>query len=235
MAKYFSDKTFQYFESAQKNKNYKKWFENNRELYLEHVREPFSIIIESIAKEFRADLPRIDLNPQAICRPIRPANRAAEGGGLIKNFSHVTLWEKKTSLFEWNPGIHIQFGAGKEDNYVGLGLYMVSSRQMSLLRNNLVQDFEEIDALLSQRSLKKVWGEVLGEKFKRFPKGYNAEDPRAKYLWNKQFYIGQHLTRSEVKNKNLARRIVSDLDLAMPFFKWVRNTVGTYKSNKRSS
>ena len=190
MAKNFSQKTYQYFKLAEKNKNNKKWFEQNKNFYKEHVREPFEYLINQLNKELKNSLPRIDINPRSITRPQSPINRAQNG--IVKSHSHVSLAEKRTSLFEWNPGIYIHFGNGKEDNILGLGLYMVSGRQMSLLRNKLVEDFENIDAILSDRKLKKIWGKELpGEKFKRFPKGYNPDDPRTKYLWNKQFFLFQ--------------------------------------------
>ncbi len=227
MADKFSKKTFEYFDLANKHKNNKAWFEKNQSLYLEHVRQPFSILVQEIGRNFQKDLPRIHIEPKSICRPLRP-QRKVEEDGVVKNFSHITLWEKKTSLFEWNPGIHIQFGANKDDNLIGIGLYMVSSRQLSLLRNRLVEDFDEIDALLRDNKLKKSWGTIQGEKYKRFPKGYNAEDSNTAYLWHKQFYLGQNFSRTEVLSKNFNKEIIRDLKIAIPFFKWVRQSVGTY-------
>ena len=143
----FSNKTFQYFDQAKKNKNNLKWFEKNRILYQESVRKPFAHLVELMQKELQRDLPRIEISPRSITRPLRPKNRAERGGGLVKDFSHLSLAEKRSSLFEWNPGIYIQLGADQDHSLVGLGLYMVSSRQLSLLRNAVTEDFEEIDAL----------------------------------------------------------------------------------------
>lgn len=227
MPSHFTKQTFAYFDGAKKNKNNEKWFLKNRNLYLEHVREPFGHLISVLHTEFSRDLPRIRIEPKQITRPLRTKNRAQEGG-LIKTHTHLSLWEKKTSLFEWNPGLHLQFGAEKDDNFFGLGLYMVSSRQLSRLRRALVDDFDQIDALLQDRKLKKAWGGLLGEKYKRFPKGFDPADRSEKYLWYKQFYLGQNLTRKEVLEKSLVKKITKDLRLAMPFFKWVRETVGTY-------
>jgi len=224
----FSRDTFKYFDSAARNKNNLLWFEKNKTQYLEKVRAPFSELVETIGAEFQSQLPRIEITSRSITRPVRPKNRADEDGGLIKNFAHITLWEKKTSLFEWNPGIHFQVGTKKDDNFLGLGLYMVSSRQLSLLRNALVEDFEEIDALLSDRKLKKAWGGVKGDRYVRFPKGFNSEDPNTKYLWHKQFYLGQNFSRAEVIGKGFTKKVLQDLKIALPFFKWVRSVVGVY-------
>lgn len=229
--KSFSRDTFKYFDSANKNKNNLAWFEKNKLLYLEKVREPFGELVEAIAEGFQTQLPRIEISSRAITRPVRPKNRADEEGGLIKSFSHITLWEKKSSLFEWNPGIHFQVGTKKEDNHLGLGLYMVSSRQLSLLRNALVEDFEEIDSLLMDRRLRKAWGELKGDRYVRFPKGYSSEDPRTKYLWHKQFYLGKNFSRSEVMDKAFPKQVLQDLKIALPFFKWVRSAVGVYRKD----
>jgi uncharacterized protein (TIGR02453 family) len=224
----FTQKTFQYFDLAHKNKNNAKWFEKNRSLYEDHVKAPMAHLVTRIRQEYQTELPRISLDPSAVTRPLRPKNRAAQGGGLVKNFSHFTLWEKKTSLFEWNPGIHFQVGHKTDDNFLGLGLYMVSSRQLSLLRVATVEDFEEIDSFLEDKKLKKIWGGPLGDRYKRFPKGFNPEDPRTKYLWYKQFYLGKNFSRKEVISPKFIEKNVSDLELALPFFNWVRAKVGTY-------
>lgn len=229
----FTQKTFQYFDGAQKNKMNRAWFEKNQSLYEDHVKAPMSGFLLQLKKELGPELPRIVVDPSCLTRPLRPKNRAAAAGNLVKNFSHFTLWEKKSSLFEWNPGIHFQVGAKPEDNFLGLGLYMVSSRQLSLLRNALVEDFETIDEILSDKKLKKAWGEPAGEKYKRFPKGFNPEDERTKYLWHKQFYLGKEFSRKDVISEKFLSQAVKDLKLAMPFFSWVRQAVGTYSKSSR--
>lgn len=225
----FSKKTFQYFDSAKRNRKKKEWFEKNKKLYQEAVLAPFSALVEQIDSHLSEKLPGIIIHPKKISRPLRPANRAEAAGGPVKTHAHITLWEKRSSLFEWNPGIHIQFGAEKDDNFYGLGLYMVSSRQLSLLRNGIAEDYSTIHKILTNPRFKKTWPELLGDTYKRFPKGFDPAAPYAKYLWQKQFYVGRNLNRKQVMQKNLAGQIVKDLEVAMPFFQWIRETVGTFR------
>jgi uncharacterized protein (TIGR02453 family) len=227
MAEYFSKKTFDYFDGARKNSNKKKWFEANEDLYLEHVREPLSSMVSLLHKELALDLRGIEINPKKISRPLRVGQRAIEQG-LIKTHAHITLWEKKSSLFEWNPGLHIQVGHKSDDNFIGLGLYMVSSRQLSLLRDRCVHDYEQIDSLLTNKKLVKAWGQLMGERYKRFPKGFDANQENTKYLWHKKFFLGKELSRKDVCSKDFIKKSVAEFKLAMPFFKWVRQAVGTY-------
>lgn len=225
--KYTKD-TFKYFEGAKKNKNNKAWFDKNKPLYEKGVKEPTRKLLIEIATKYQRALPRIEITPDKITRPVRPKNRVDENG-LLKDHMHFTLWEKKTSLFEWNPAIHFQLGLGKDENFLGVGLYMVSSRQTSLLRNALVEDFDSIDAIMMDRKLKKSWGELKGDVYKRFPKGYDPESEAAKYLKYKQFYVSKNYTRAEVQSPKFIATVIKDLGETMEFFSWVRNTVGTYK------
>lgn len=224
----FSPKTFEYFKKAKANRSKKEWFIKNKELYETAVRQPFSELILEIQKNFQKDLPRISIDPRGITRPVRPANRAVEGG-VIKTESYITLWEKKTSLFEWNPGIHIQFGISDEDNLIGVGLYMVSSRQMSLMRQAIAEDYETIHGILSDRKFKSAWGGLIGEKFVRYPKGFPVDQEYSDLLMHKQFFVSKHFTRKELYNKNFTKKLIKDLKVALPFFQYIRETVGTYK------
>lgn len=224
----FSVKTYKYFDGADKNKGSKEWYLKNEDLYKTGVKEPFEHLLEQIREKHRLHMPNIKIEAKKITRPLRPINRA-EKKGIVKNFSFATLCEKNRSRFEWNPAIHIQFGAEKEDNLIGVGIYMVSSRQMNRMRAALVDDFETFDKIMTNKKMKKHWGGLAGEMYKRFPKAYNQEGEAANYLWHKQFYITQEFTRTAVKKADFIDQLTDEIGYAMPFFKWMRNKVGVYR------
>lgn len=234
MASQFSNKTFSYFDLAAKNQNNENWFLKNKDLYEEHVKEPFGILIQQLDLRFGDKIPKIDFGKK-ITRPLKAANKRAPGQGLIKTESYVTLWEKQTSMFEWNPGIHIQVGHEKDSNFIGTGLYMVSSRQLKLMRRNIDERYDEFHKIMTNKKFKKVFPELLGDKYTRFPKEYDVDSPAAQYLWYKQFYVGHNFTRKEVTDKAFFKRVGDELELTLPFFKWIRETVGTYSSGRNTS
>ena len=222
----FSKSTYAYFAAAKKNTNNKDWFLKNKPLYDENVKIPFEHLISEIRKKLQTKLPDLRIDSKLITRPTRPANKAQSG--IVKNFSYATITEKRTSLFEWNPGIHIQFGHEKDENFIGCGLYMVSGRQISLLRNAIAQDFDTISDLLKSKKFKNVWGELRGDMYVRPPKGFPVDAPYSKLLMHKQFYVHRDYKMSEITSKKFAALVVSDLKLILPFFDWVRSSVGTY-------
>ncbi len=222
----FTKNTFLYFKNAEKNQNNKDWFLKNKDVYLDHVKSPFENLLVDINKKIQKDIPDLRIDSKLITRPTRPSNKASEG--LVKNMSYATITEKRTSLFEWNPGIHIQFGHDLEENFIGCGLYMVSGRQISLLRNAIANDFETISKILNSKKLKNVWGSLLGDMYVRPPKGFRTDEPYSKLLMHKQFYLHRQYKISEINSKSFSTLVINDLKLILPFFEWLRHQVGTY-------
>lgn len=224
----FNTKTFQYFDAANANMSDPNWFKLNNSLYEKNVKEPMNFLLNIINIELEDHLHGIDIHKRMVTRPLRPKNKQDEKG-INKDFSYFTIGEKRTSLFEWNPSIHFQLGHRKDDNFIGIGLYMVSSRQMKLMRDAFYYGYENINKIVENNKFKQAWGEMAGSEYKRYPKGFNPEHASSKFINKKQFYFHKQFTRTEVKSKDFAQNLIKDLKLAMPFFEWVRETVGTYQ------
>lgn len=228
MAIKFSKKTFVYLEGAKENAFDKKWFEDNKNLYMDHVKEPFTFLVDAIDLELSDDFKDIPINSSSICRPLRPSNRALEKG-FVKDFISIDIMQKKTSLFEWNPGIHINFSADKDENFLGGGLYMVSSRQIKRMRDAFYSEHKNVDKMLSNKSFVKSWTEIKGEQYKRFPKDYDINHASAKYIMYKQFYFSKEIKRSQIIKKDFIQKTVEDLRSGAELLNWIKDTVGVYK------
>lgn len=227
MKSLFSRKAFQYFDLAKKNKKKKAWFLKNKELYEEAVKAPMAELISEMDHRLSRKVPHILMSPRKISRPLRPENKALEQG-WVKASSMFFLSEKQTSIFEWNPGIYLHLGDEKEDNVIGMGLYGPSSRQIKRLRIALARDHSSVEKILKNPKLKKYWGGLAEEKYKRFPKDYSVEDPAAKYLWYKQFFLRRQFTRKEVTSKEFANTVLHAFEAGLPLFAWIREAIGVY-------
>lgn len=228
MAIKFSKKTFEYFEGAKENAFDKEWFEMNKNLYLDHVKEPFSFLVDAIGLELSDELRDIPVNSKSICRPLRPSNRALEKG-FVKDFTSIDIMQKKTSLFEWNPGIHIKISADKDEDFLGGGLYMVSSRQIKKMREAFFKEHKHVDKMLRSKKFISSWADIKGEQYKRFPRDYDPEHVSAKYIMYKQFYFSKELKRSQIVKKDFVKQTVEDLRNGAELLNWIKDTVGVYK------
>ncbi len=186
-------------------------------------------LITSLWAEIDDSLPGIEISPKKILRPVKPIHKILPGEFAVKNYINANFSEKETSRFEWNPEIAIQLSSEKDQNYVIVGLDMVTSRQLKLLREGCTQNSSEILSILSNKKFKASWGELKGERYTRFPRLYSETQSGADLLWYKQFYVSQHFTRKEVMDPDFTRKIVKDLKIVVPFLQWIRETVGTFQ------
>jgi uncharacterized protein (TIGR02453 family) len=224
----FSRRTFEYFDLAHANRKNKAWFEKNKELYLEHVRAPFANLVERLHSRLGPELPNITFSPRKIVRPVYSKHRPQPDGAVVRPQTRAYFAEKQSSRFEWNPGVYLEFGDPEADGLAGLGLYELNSRQRSRLRNALVEDTATIAALLKDRHLKKAWGSLAGETYRRFPRGFDEASAAAEFLWQKEFYLSRQLTRAEIIKKDFIPDLVDAFEAAAPFLQWLRDAVGTY-------
>lgn len=226
----FNKDTFKYLSLAKKNTHKREWFTKNEELYRENVKTPMGELLIRIWDKFADRLPGIDISPKKVMRPLRPAHKAVLGQGHIKSESSFFLAEKPTSRFEWNPGIYFQVSAEKDENLVGVGLYMVSSRQMKKMRQAIAENFDEFEKIMKEKKLKSRFGTLAGEVYTRFPKGYDENEKYGKYLKHKNFFLQRTYTQAEVVKPNFQTEVLKDIEACLPFFLWVRDRVGTYSA-----
>ena len=154
------------------------------------------------------------------------------GKPMVKPTISVYFAEPATSRFEWNPGIFFELSAEPDGNVLKVGIYdLISSRQTRILRREISENFEEFHRLLSEKNLKRRFGGLQGEVYKRFPKQLDETAPSAQYLKHKLFYLSRRYTREEVLKKNFQTQILKDLTLALPFLEWVLGKVPVYKKD----
>ncbi|RYZ97380.1 MAG: DUF2461 family protein, partial [Proteobacteria bacterium] len=227
MAENFSKLTFEYFELARKNRKNGAWFEKNKNLYLDHVKAPFANLIELLDMHVGPRLPDIAIAKRKIKRPIYSKNRPQPDGSVVRPQTSAYFAQKQNTRFEWNPGIYLEFGNEETPGMVGIGLYEPSGRQRTRLREAIVNDYDAIKGILSSRKV-KAWGGIGGERYIRFPRGYEEGSRAAPLLWHKEFFLSRKFTKAEIIKKDFIPKLVMELEAAAPFLIWIRDSVGTY-------
>jgi uncharacterized protein (TIGR02453 family) len=154
--------------------NEKAWFDAHREDYQRYYVEPSRAFVNDMGARLRKLSPRVQFEPKV--------------GGSMMRVNRDTRFSKdktpyKTSLSLW-------FWEGKDRNWqgsgfwfsldprrvaVGVGLYMMEPELMARFRKRVAND-------QTGRALEKLGIEVHGEKYKRVPKPYPADHPRAELL-----------------------------------------------------
>jgi uncharacterized protein (DUF2461 family) len=224
----FNNHTFKYFDEALKNKFDPDWFEKNKSMYEDNVKAPMEHLVSLLHASVGKDLKKISFNKRKIVNP-KVAKNKHQHQGYVKDYTRAYFAQNKTSLYEWNPGIYIQFGSKERDVYFAGGMHEVSSRQIHNFRAAVQEDFMTLDKILKKKGFRASWGEIQSELYKRYPVGYKKDAPYSKYLWMKQFYFSKSPTRTEMKAKNFIENTVKDYKASVEVLKWIIEAVGTYR------
>jgi len=178
----FPSEGLQFFRDLANNNN-KEWFTAHKQDYTDYIQAPAQEFVLALGSELRKISPSIEFAPSSsrgsIMRIYRDL-RFSKDKTPYKTHLGITFWDGKHSKLE-NPGYF--FHMNSESAYLYGGLHMFSkpileAYRQAVVDNNLGPKIQSaIDAVGSSKDY-----EVDGEQYKRVPRGFDAEHPRADLL-----------------------------------------------------
>ena len=224
--KYFTQATFKFLKELEANNN-KPWWEDNKDRYIDVIREPalefiddFSTHLEKISPHFRTDTRTV-------------------GGSLMRPYRDVRFSKDKTP-YKTNVGIQFRHEAGKDvhapgfylhlepgENFAGVGLWSPATKVAHAIRRKINDDPAQWKKVAHSNSFTDSWS--LGhpeDALKRVPKEYDQEHPYADDIRRKSFTAGQRLTQKAVTSDDFATVFARELKKASPFNRFLCEAIG---------
>src|SRR5262249_10812490 len=100
------------------------------------------------------------------------------------------------------------FGVSHKEVEIGGGSYMPEPEQLAAIRKKIDSDSKSLRKILDNKELKKLMGNLLGDKLSRVPKGFDPEHPAAEFLKMKQLYFYITLPASLATKSSLKAEVV---------------------------
>jgi len=210
--KYFTDDFLNFFYLLSQNNN-RDWFNQNRNMYEQEVREPFKVFVGDLVKAIQQDIdPNFELLPKnAIFRINRDIRFSADKTPYKEHVGAIITNGGKKAKEE--PGHYIQLSGGSL--VIGGGAYFMEKESLYKLRKYLIMNGAEFDLLLAEKDFKKKYGEIMGKKNKRLPKELMVEVENNPLILNKQFFYMAELPPKKIVSNKL-------LSVVMDYFKAAR-------------
>jgi len=178
----FPKKGLQFFRDLANNNN-KEWFTAHKQDYADYIQTPAQEFVIAFGPELRKISSSIEFAPSSsrgsIMRIYRDL-RFSKDKTPYKTHLGITFWDGKHSKLE-NPGYF--FHMDSESAYLYGGLHMFSKPILEAYRQAVVHDKlgpkiqSAIDSVASSNEYT-----VDGEKYKRVPRGFEPDHPRADLL-----------------------------------------------------
>ena len=177
----FTKKTISFFRGLEKN-NSKEWFDENRELYDDHVMLPAALFVREMGERLKNISPGIVADPRRD-KSIFRLNRDVRFGANkepYKTHLGIDFWEGKGKKLE-NPGFYFQLDKSKI--MFGVGMHVFPRDMINPYRDAATDPVSgtELKNIINKISKNKEY--KLGwTKYKKIPKGYDPEHPNSELL-----------------------------------------------------
>lgn len=182
----FPKQAITFLRQLERNNN-REWFESHRPDYKEHIMGPSKEFVLAMGEKLDAFDPSIEAEPRvnASVRRINRDTRFSQDKTPYK--THIDfLFPHQT--FKGRPGYWVRISPTQI--HVGTGLYQLDPKQLATWRIRVADDSTGKALAEAISGLEKAHYAIHGERYKRVPKGFDADHPREHLLRYRGLHAG---------------------------------------------
>ncbi len=182
MAAKINKETLDFFKLIKKN-NDREWFKKNKHLYEKANANIIEFTTELIKLIAAFDKPVALLSPKDCMYRIYRDTRFSNDKTPYKTHAgiHITSAEKKMG----SAGYYLHIEPG--NNLLGGGVYHPDPDRLRGMRQEIDYNAKDFLKIINNKTFKSTFGEIVGDRLKTVPKGYDKENPMLEYLQMKEY------------------------------------------------
>lgn len=206
--------TLQFLRDLAVNNN-KPWFDSNKHRYIEANTQLQGWLSELFSRLKEIDTLEITDPKKCMTRIYRDLRFSKDKTPYSPRLSAM-LYRSKQEL-KCNFYIHFE----PDNCFIGGGLYMPTSAQLKLVRDDIDYSAEGLKAVLEKKSFKKAFGTMSGDMLVKVPKGYAPNHPEAELLRMKQYLVMHKFSDADVCKQNFMDTVIEIYKEAIPWFFYI--------------
>ena len=216
MTTYFSDASFKFLRARAKN-NDKTWFNEHKQQYEDHVRQPFLRLLTDlqpdlaqVSEHFRSDPKTVGGSLFRIYRDARFSNDKSP----YKPWQGARLFhERRKQVAAPSFYVHLQPG----QCFVGAGLWHPEPPTQRRVRQFIFDNPGSWKAAAHAPKFRKRYEFESSEVLSRPPRGFPAEFEMIEDLKHRNFVFSRHLEEADMTGPRLRQLLAADLVALGPF------------------
>jgi uncharacterized protein (TIGR02453 family) len=213
----FPPQAMTFFRGLKKN-NTREWFQPRKEIYDEKVKGPMLQLVNAMMSRLA------DFAPDHVSDPGKAIYRIYRDTRFSKNKTpyktHIAAVFPRRDL-EKHGGAGYYFSVSPEEIEVGGGVYMPAPENLRAIRDYLAGHHEEFQRITTASAVRRLVGEVYGDRLSRVPKGFAPDHPAADLLRMKQFLLFKTLDPKLAVTPKLYRELVIRFEAMTPFIEFL--------------
>jgi uncharacterized protein (TIGR02453 family) len=226
VARYFTPGVFKFLRELEVNNN-KDWWEDNKDRYIETIREPSLEFISDFSKYLDRIAPHLTANAKTV------------GGSLMRPYRDMRFTSDKTP-YKTNVGIQFRHESGKDvhapgfylhlqpsENFAGSGMWSPEPKVANRIRERIHDDAGEWKKAAHSSSFSGTWTISHPEEaLKRVPSQFDPDHQFADDIRLKSFMAGAKLTQKFVTSSDFDQELASMFEKAGPFNAFLCKAIG---------
>lgn len=179
----FPKEGISFFRGLARN-NRREWFQARKEVFEEQVRRPMCDLVNALNQAMMEFAPDYVTDPaKAIYRIYRDTRFSAD---KTPYKTHIAASFTRRGLVK-HQGAGYYFSVSDREIEVGGGVYLPLPETLLAIRTHIAEHHEEFRRLSEAREVRRLFGEMQGERLSRVPKGFASDHSAADLLRHKQF------------------------------------------------
>ncbi len=208
----FPPETLRFLRQLKRNNN-RDWFLAHKDVYEQKVKAPMADLVLELGLTLQASEPELIVDPKrALFRIYRDVRFSADKRPYKTNMAarfHFRGMPK-------DVGAGLYFHIEPAEVVVAGGVYMPAPETLRILRRHIADNWEDLQAVTNQRTFRKLFGALQGERLVRPPSGFSADHPAIDVLKQKQFYVLAAEPAALAEGQKLFPRLLELFSAMMP-------------------
>ncbi|MBC8754967.1 DUF2461 domain-containing protein [Kordia sp. YSTF-M3] len=209
--------TFSFLKRLQKNNN-REWFTENKKEFKEienEVKQFYNQLSEHLNKHDKIDKVKVF----RIYRDVRfSKDKTPYKTHLGGSFNRVKP--------ELRGGYYLHI-APNDESFIATGFWEPNKDDLMRIRKEIEMDATEIRKIITEKSFKNVWGELVGDELKTAPRGFDKEHVAIDLIKKKQFIFTKKFTDKEVNSSDFMTKVDDSFKAIRPFFNYMSEVLTT--------
>lgn len=214
----FSNETIDFLKNLKENNN-KLWFEENKEIYINHLLTPMKYLVMDLSSFILSIDPLLEVTPSSgytISKIYRDTRFSKD-----KSPYKISMWITfKRRSKEWSSNPAYFFELSPDSYRYGMGFFQANPTTMKIFRENIDASLDKFKNAISFYSKQDVFV-VEGDKYKRILDKEKTEDINAWYQRKNLYLVCNKEIDNLLFSKELVDKLIADFSLVKDFYTYL--------------
>jgi uncharacterized protein (TIGR02453 family) len=207
--------------------NEKEWFEDNRQLYEEGYVAPARQFVDAIGPELKRISPGVRYEAR-VNGSISRINRDVRFSRDKRPYKdHLDIWFWHGEKKGWDrPGFYLRITPATV--FIGSGMHALQGKMLDDYRKTVVEDASGAALVKAVTAVEKAGPyEIGGATRKTVPRGFDANNKRARFLLHEGLYAGIELPGNVAAKPGFGALTLNHFAATWPIGRWLLSEVAT--------